>query len=170
MVSKRQQEAAVARAKQSLDKHDDSLSALKDILPNTADPLQPNSKQEVHADADIVDAVRAGERIKTVNVFGHQVTFKALNTKEELVALRLAKPMMDTDGHDLALQLAYFSQSVQQIDGEQFYTPIAQLGDEATARYSLAMSYYRTFINKFFEEFTKFRTETDEELEKLGKG
>lgn len=170
MVSKRQQEAAFRRAQQAQEDADAIVPDIPDAIPDLQDPLAPEKPEEEQAtDKEVVDAIRAGECTKSVEIMGHQVVFKALNVREELIATRLAKPMRETDGHDIALQTAYFAMSVISIDGMPFYNPIAATGEEPGARYSLALNYYRTFVSKFFVEFTEFRKETDEELDRLGK-
>lgn len=166
MVSKRQQDKAFAKARQSLEQTDSELNP--DVEPLIQDSEQKaDSVQE--QEQELVEAYKLGAGTDIVTVMGHEVRYHVLNMKQELQAHSLCKSVKDTDAYSMALQTAYFALAVDSIDGEQFYASIVENATEPSERWKAALKYYRPFIEAFFEKYAEFRNEQNEKLERLGK-
>lgn len=169
MVSRRQQDRAVLsanRAKTILEQTDAEVTpdgSLDEEKQARADEEQKVQEQE------IVAACLQGAAEQVFDVFGHKVKMKLLSMKEELQAASLAKASQGTSAYSFALSTAYFALSCMSIDGIPFYTSIVNDGSEAPSRWKVALDYYRPFIEKCFECYSKMRAEEEEKLEALGK-
>ena len=164
MVSRRQQDKAFAKARQSLEQTDLELNP--DI-----EPLLHDSEQETNSvqeqEQELVEAYKLGAGTDIVTIMGHEVRYHVLNMKQELQAHSLCKSVKDTDAYTMALQTAYFALAIDSIDGEMFYESIVENATEPSERWKAALKYYRPFIEAFFEKYAEFRNEQNEKFEFL---
>lgn len=166
MVSKRQQQAAFERAKEAMREADEPFEAAEAASSGATDPHDDAPTDPGMA---LIDALTAADEQETATIMGHDVTFHALNTRDELMAARLAKPYVGSSGEGVALQTAYFALSVQLIDAHPFYVAVSGVPDDPARRFELAMNYYTPFISAWFERFSDLRRRIDERLATLSK-
>ena len=118
------------------------------------------------------DALTLGCRSKVVDVFGHQVKIRTTTIREDLQIAEIIRPFENTKGLLKAYKTASVAASIEELDGEVFYTPISpQDQDELVLRkYQKLLDYYSLFVDQVAKEVTALVSEVEKSvIDKLGK-
>ena len=117
----------------------------------------------------ITHALDAGCAQETVDIFGHQVTYRLPTVKQLIEAKTLCRQYENTEAYSLAYGTALWAACVQLVDGRPAFRALGKQGNSLQAHWLQAMNnLYPETLEKWLEAYSKLKTKADEELIQVG--
>lgn len=107
-----------------------------------------------------LEASQIGAASEEFDILGHSVKLHTLTISETLKASKVAKPYSETEANWLAMKSAITAAAIDEIDGEQFYTPVSISDPIVPAKFKkLTTTYYSDFVNEVYKAYQKLENE-----------
>lgn len=117
----------------------------------------------------LTQALDAGCAQETVDIYGHEVTFRLPTVKQLVEAKTLCRQYEGTEAYSLAYGTALWAACVQTIDGVDPYPALSKQDASLQARWLKALdTLYPETLEKWLEAYSKLKTQADEKLAEVG--
>lgn len=111
----------------------------------------------------------AGCAEETVDIYGHEVTFRLPTVKLLVEAKTLCHQYENTEAYSLAYGTALWAACVQTIDGVDPYPALSRQDASLQARWLKALdSLYPETLEKWLEAYSRLKTQADGKLAEVG--
>ena len=117
----------------------------------------------------ITHALDMGCAQETVDIYGHQVTYRLPTVKQLIEAKTLCHQYEGTEAYSLAYGTALWAACVQLVDGRPAFRALGRQDNSLQARWLQALdNLYPETLEKWLQAYSKLKTKADEELLHLG--
>lgn len=112
-----------------------------------------------------------GQRHKTIEVMGHEVTIQSLRVADDLRIGLWCKKYEETRGFQRAYQLGVCAAGIQKVDGKPLYESLVQAAEDEVfeGKVKKLESYYPIVINQIYNAVISLDAEFAELATRLGK-
>ncbi len=112
-----------------------------------------------------------GERIKTMDVMGHEVVFRTLNSEDEMRVGLYTKQYDGSRGLSRAYQVAVLACAIQTVDGIPVYSPLGEESADVVfdKKFKAIQKYYPITVSMIYDAVIAAEVEFVELAKKLGK-
>lgn len=117
----------------------------------------------------ITHALDMGCAQETVDIYGHQVTYRLPTVKQLIEAKTLCRQYEGSEAYSLAYGTALWAACVQLVDGKPAFRALGRQDNSLQAHWLQAMnSLYPETLEKWLEAYSKLKTQADEKLAEVG--
>ena len=117
----------------------------------------------------ITHALDMGCAEETIDIYGHQVTYRLPTVKQLVEAKTLCRQYEGSEAYSLAYGTALWAACVQLVDGRPAFRALGRQDNSLQAKWLQAMnSLYPETLEKWLEAYSKLKTQADEKLAEVG--
>ena len=117
----------------------------------------------------ITHALDMGCAEETVDIYGHQVTYRLPTVKQLVEAKTLCRQYEGSEAYSLAYGTALWAACVQLVDGRPAFRALGKQDNSLQAKWLQAINnLYPETLEKWLEAYSKLKTQADEKLAEVG--